>query len=30
MMALSKIRNAGFTVSLAGNSLVISPASNLT
>lgn len=30
MLALSKIRNAGFTVSLAGNSLVISPASNLT
>ena len=30
MMALSKIRNAGFTVSLTANNLVISPASNLT
>jgi hypothetical protein len=30
MLALSKIRKAGFTVSLAGNALEISPASNLT
>jgi hypothetical protein len=30
MLALSKIRKAGFTVSLAGNALEVSPASNLT